>query len=997
MARNLSETSLAKLAQNLGTEPIVIIEIQWVDGGPRVAYSDRDIAGGIKGAILEVSGLDDVVQVSGGGQSQQISFTLDDTDGSLKAMMDSLDMHKRPCWVYQWFDGIPVEDKFLIFKGALNSPIVWDEGSRHMRFDVISKIEDVEVGFSIEEGDFINPPEELIGKPWPLCFGTVINVPALRTTSTKRGVLAQGTGIRDFTLERRLKAARGLICPLNFEGYRVKTLQGSYLSTIIEPVYTEDPGCQKAKCEAIETLQLQLQEQRQFEINPVRIYGGEKFPQNTTITLNINGGKFTGKFNGDIFTITGRLHPDNDGAGNVVVSPTQQTIESQCGRDAPPAGSQEDLSPNGEPGITPTLRAKDSKDSFDRYNAIPASSFFWANAGSAVTIDSDENIIYIANLLPSTILRVAAFRNLPSGRQLLTVPESYYTIRETDYTGYPGVMEIVFNRPLSTRDLANGGGWSDDIYVTLTSSVGPNTVDILKWFIATYTDYSVDDTSFDEVRELIDNYPMHFPLLVRKNIINVLEEIAFQARCALWLKDDVFYIKYLAADPTPDGTITEDDVLPNSLRIEHTRTEDLVTKYVAKWRKDYAISDPNTTIFRRNVKKYGTHEKTYDFYCFNIIELVRKAATFWLIRKSNTWRRAILKTPINKLNLESLDTAAVTLPDVADGTVKCIVELANYNSEDKTIDFELWTPCLAGTRVANEFAFPADIEELTLFPTLEERELGYAGSGNEPNFSVIAPKNHPLSNGTEGLFQGFSLACNGGPVQSLASGTCRPDFGDKHPSDRGDVKPTPDASVDQAGEINTGTSPITTGIGGGGGGSCCKDAMDKANQALQEAQQARREAQEAGKKAGQEESEEKDLDDAKNDLPPSCGGNCSASVRITKIIPDTIVFPPGSENTFGSNPGDMGNLVSGAQTTQECFTFNSATAAAAFAAEIQAQIDSRGLNYGWQVGKEDYWLINSISTDLGTDTNPDSPTFGQQCPEPGGEDQAMTGYTSTPV
>jgi hypothetical protein len=37
--------------------------------------------------------------------------------------------------------------------------------------------------------------------------------------------------------------------------------------------------------------------------NPVRVLGGEDFPQGKTITLNINGGLFTGTMSGDQFHI----------------------------------------------------------------------------------------------------------------------------------------------------------------------------------------------------------------------------------------------------------------------------------------------------------------------------------------------------------------------------------------------------------------------------------------------------------------------------------------------------------------------------------------------------------------------------------------------------------------------------------------------------------------------------------------------------------------------
>ena len=51
--RSISAASLAKLATNLGTEPIIIIEVQWVVDGQRFKYADRDIAPDVIGAITE--------------------------------------------------------------------------------------------------------------------------------------------------------------------------------------------------------------------------------------------------------------------------------------------------------------------------------------------------------------------------------------------------------------------------------------------------------------------------------------------------------------------------------------------------------------------------------------------------------------------------------------------------------------------------------------------------------------------------------------------------------------------------------------------------------------------------------------------------------------------------------------------------------------------------------------------------------------------------------
>ena len=117
--RSISAAGLAKLAERYGNEPITIVEIDWV-AGKTTAYADRTV-GSIPGRIIEVGDLDDVVNVSGNSDSQELSLTLDDTDGTIKAILDTHDVHKRPARVYQYFTGLALSDKFLLFSG--NSPV----------------------------------------------------------------------------------------------------------------------------------------------------------------------------------------------------------------------------------------------------------------------------------------------------------------------------------------------------------------------------------------------------------------------------------------------------------------------------------------------------------------------------------------------------------------------------------------------------------------------------------------------------------------------------------------------------------------------------------------------------------------------------------------------------------------------------------------------------------------------------------------------------------
>lgn len=989
MVRSISSNGLAKLAQNLGTEPIIIIEVQWAPDGARVAYADREIGATVKGAILEVSGLESVVQVSQGADSQQLSVKLDDTDGSLKQIIDTLDIHKRPCWVYQYFDGLDLDDKFLLFSGQINTPIEWNEGDRTLAFDIVSRIEDVEIGFSLEEGITDSFDEELIGKPWPLCFGTVNNVPSLRLRPPASGTLAQGTGIHDFTLPRRIAAAGKLCCP-PIQGTGTMIFLATTGASIGQAAFASsgiytDPNCLAANCVTLKSLELEYSEQKNYEISPVKIFGGERFPQNTPLTLAINNGKFTGTFAGDIFTITSRLHPDNDGKNRVVQSEYKQTMKALCGSPDPVADC--------EPQYVQTVFGPVLDDCSCKQAALDAiepASFFWANAGSQVVIDSEQEIVYVANLIQSTVLRVAAYRNLNGARQLIDVPTDYYTVRYTDYTGYNAVTEIVLSRPLSTRDLDNGAGWEDDLYITMTSDVGPNTVDIIEWILDTYAPgYDQDATSFNAVRALIDNYPMHFALLERKNLIEFLQDVATQARCAFWLKDNTFYIRYLSLEPTADDTITEDDILPNSMVLYHTATEDLVTKQVNEWKWDYAVDKPNKLILRHNVKKYGTHEKTNDYFAFTIQELVNKSATFWLIREANTWRKLRFRTPIHKLKLEPFDVVSLNLPDLSPNIIKGIVEKANLDSDALEIEFDVWTPLKAGTTTAYDFAWPADIDENSIFPTLDERELGLGGSGTEPNFSTVAPPGHILV-----FQQSLTLAQGHAQCSSIFAGpgsitdrtyNCHKDEGDKKPSDQGDTKPEP-RTQSGTGQPSGTTGPKHLDVNVREEAQKLRDRIAQIDKKATDAQTtagSAAQASGANEPKPAPESELEKLPEPDKDESGRCikrPGDCVCYVHVGRITPSLVQKDDGS---YSSTPGETGKITNGLLTSGGCIGFNSREAALAYRNAMGGQ-GQQGTN---GVITDDR-VTSTVDADLGSGA-----PGGPDCEDVGIDNAEITHYS----
>jgi hypothetical protein len=273
-----------------------------------------------------------------------------------------------------------------------------------------------------------------------------------------------------------------------------------------------------------------------------------------------------------------------------------------------------------------------------------------------------------------------------------------------------------------------GERWdASKIYITLESTEGPNTADILEYLTNQYTNLTPDSGTFSTVSSLLTNYPSHFALLQRKNSLQVLEEIAWQARCTVQIRDDVLYIKYLSTAPTSSKTITETLIDTKTLSLGYTPTDELVTKFVAEWRRDY-VEDKRQVVLRNNIPKYGLFEKTFDFYIYNIKDLVIKSATFWLFRYSNTWKLLQFRGYMPLVPLDAFDAVLLDFNTayVANVDVKAVIQSITYDSATHEVTVEVWVPVRAGEMTQYVFAWPADADSDEEYPTSLDI---YAGGG----------------------------------------------------------------------------------------------------------------------------------------------------------------------------------------------------------------------------------------------------------------------------
>lgn len=758
--RNFTPQTETQLLKQFGTEPMIVASVDWVEDGNITFYSDRKIAGqAVEGRILDISILDNVFVLEDNSDSKQISITLDDSDGVLKNIINNNDIHGRSVSISHWDASTPLPDVAILFTGTINSPIIWDEGDRTLKFTILSKIEDAEYGFSLDESIGIpDQPLALQGKAWPLCFGTVTNVPALRLVDRVEGILESPVGIRDFTLVPKLNYLTNCGKCITCRSGSTFNLTDNTSSSNFAPC----GNCNRRVCVAVRKLELQIISQTNLQFTTLKITSAGRFPQGQIINLKIDGALFIGFFDGTTadpssdFIVTRREHAKFSEIGSTTATSVATTInnevnvliDTKCGavkRDLVDINRICDGISLDTDGL-PQDQARGVSDFWRVVNAWPSAGFQFIDAGATVKLVTAADVAYVCNLVTSTsIIKVKARKKIGQATRLIDVPDSFWSTRTVDFGTYQ-TTEIVFPKLLS--DISKE--WEDDIFVTLKSSEGPLITDILEFLINKYTTFTINRASFDSVKLDLAGWEANFALLDRGNILNLLRDIAFQARCAIYITNGEIFVQFLAKRPTPVDLILESDVENNSLSLEHTSTEDLVTKFVAKWTNDYAQKESIKTVLRWNVGKYGLKEQEFDFFIYDDEELVRTASTFWLLRKSQIWRRLKFKTAIHKLQLETFDNIEVRFNDFSSDDILAHIQGASYDSNDFSISFDCWTPVRSGEQTEYDFAFPDDVDVETIFPSLDDIESGRFDitAPGALTFAPISDLVHPLSGNT---------------------------------------------------------------------------------------------------------------------------------------------------------------------------------------------------------------------------------------------------------
>ena len=472
----------------------------------------------------------------------------------------------------------------------------------------------------------------------------------------------------------------------------------------------------------------------------------------------------------------------------------------------------------------------------------------------------------------------------------------------------------------------------------------------------------------NDIRHKLAPFLMHFCVDGRPDVNELLTTIAFHARCAITFRRGSYSLFFLAEVPTVAyagglsyaiRTIGYGDIDHQTLVLDYTPTEDVVTKMNITWRDSYNGVE-HKLILRHNIAKYGVQEEEFDWSSYTIRETVKHTATFWLIRLAKVYRIIRFSTPPHLIALEPLDPVYLEIPDLGTTeTITGVILSSTYDSSAQKIDWVVWTPILAGTTVPYRFAWPADLGVEDYWPTFDERAAGFAGGGFTPGFNVIPPSGHPLSlvksvsTGPGGGITSGGGNCARGPglegfhiphLNAAGEDQCDDDQGDEQPSDTGAAAPEVELEEGDGGGIDipevpmpteTGATAVEEGARLGGIESIAIKAQEDANRARGVAEEAMAAANGEGSGEGGSAQDPLDEpDDPIEELPEETDLDCSYQGYFFSGV---VTVTSG-----GSEPGDSGQVEAFVTTTQTLRSYGSLEALNNATIEANIPFSERG-------------------------------------------------------
>lgn len=676
--KTLTSNTVTKAAIALATQPITILKVDYATGTKY--YADRAYTFGAntcEGKIISLSSLSQLLRVDNLGDASSISATIDDSDGTIKAIFDSSLLERTVVTVYLHYVDLGSSDATIILKGRISGDITWDEAERNVSFNVDGKFNSNPLGYIVREGDVVGASKKSLGQMLPLGFGTVIKSAALPLFEPQVGrvvatifntatTLAVDGGDWNATETIDIEAD----CAPALTGL---ISVGSYPNTFVRCTATYALG--------VFTL---VTKNIAIDTNISIVARGTDSDKDDFKVIYIQAGK---NIRGKYCLISGAANFCSGQIGNKCFFTKAFATKLSSGTITETAGTV-----RTSWGVTYTDNGKYYDDI--GWSQTVLADKWNTNAGFAIRQVIPYTYTWVYNgMASSTVLSVYAQRTIGGLSLLQKVPSSYYTKSGSFNVNGQICSVIQMEVPLSWR---LGERWDDGIFVSFVSPVGSATTDQISWILTNWTSYTVDATSFAAAKTKLTFYPSHFVLRNSGDALDICQDIAYQARIGLNVSSGTAFLQYLSEVRTVNQQHSEDLVKLNSFTGGFTRSEDIVTRYVATWNPDNFHNVDQIYIKENNVSTFGMHETSKNFYIYVDLASVKTSVDFWMNRLSNSWRKVKYKTFLTSLGLEVLDRVGLIVSPYSTNNLTGTVDTSILDTTEYTYEVGMTLASKAG-------------------------------------------------------------------------------------------------------------------------------------------------------------------------------------------------------------------------------------------------------------------------------------------------------------
>lgn len=772
--RNVTTATSTQLNTATGTESVLIVGIDWESSSTTEWFATKDITVGskvCKGVILSVGTFTSEKKSENSGTVNSINLMLSDADGTFKDAIDNYAIERSTIIVYQHFVGNAETDLMLLMIGTVEGRPAWDEGQRAFNLTAVSKLKSSQMGYAPTTTDYPDLMPEASGVAWPMIFGSCAHVPALQVYRHSAGMLMAPISLFKSPAYATNSRTSGGKTYFNLKITDSPDVY-NYASDVPElnKIYVEGGNTFPSGTIKIEIAGVIFE--GSFTGNTFNVT-----ESNLPLYTDLEIGPRLEPASGDAddpdsdYSILWLADPTISLVGKHVYFQTAAAYEwynfcvyqegTKCYFEKPfrhpitkkltrltPTFSITKVYNVLPPGLLDSeiehyIFFENMLWGFGRVGT-PTNNFGVIQKKLATMTDGGENWwfcpadvevhlfdqanpdVYVASAIELDEVKVVYGQRrvtLPDGREktiFAPIPESYYTVQLA--SAYPVnsayASAIIIDPPLSTYTQAN---WDNNIFVSAKSTVGPNVIDVVEYILDNYTDLSIDSTSFSHARSVLADVPVNFAVFDTRDALSFVEEILYQARCALIIEVGYAIIKVLAENPTSVMTFNETNVGLKSITITSSDTSDISTKLIAKWNDTYRHIPPlalvNTTAtlsqilkaitpgsaipikqryYTSNSEYYGHLEKDVDVYIYNTELGVNKFLDFYGIRYANVWRKISFETFLPAIRLQPFDAVTLNFTTFTNLNTKCLVESMAYDFQSKVVTLDLWIPIRTG-------------------------------------------------------------------------------------------------------------------------------------------------------------------------------------------------------------------------------------------------------------------------------------------------------------